>query len=216
MESAIKHRGRAPRAPEDPPGRHRRRHRAKTRCARSSRTSTKTRCSIARFERRLRGKTPKELDDEGPRPHRPRPRRRRVSTRSRALDLCKTPAERRLSRTYNREMHPREIRASFLKYFEKHGHRVVPSSPAAARRRPDAALHQRRDEPVQGRVPRPREARLHARRDVAEVHARQRQAQRPRQRRALAAASHVLRDARQLLVRRLLQARRDRAGVERC
>src|SRR5436190_1740723 len=26
-------------------------------------------------------------------------------------------------------MHPREIRSSFLKYFEKHGHRVVPSSP---------------------------------------------------------------------------------------
>ena len=26
-------------------------------------------------------------------------------------------------------MHPREIRASFLKYFETHGHRVVPSSP---------------------------------------------------------------------------------------
>jgi alanyl-tRNA synthetase len=26
-------------------------------------------------------------------------------------------------------MHPREIRNSFLKYFEKHGHRVVPSSP---------------------------------------------------------------------------------------
>ena len=40
---------------------------------------------------------------------------------------------------------------------------------------------------------------------VAEVHARQRQAQRPRQRRAVAAPSHVLRDARQLLVRRLLQ-----------
>ncbi len=30
---------------------------------------------------------------------------------------------------YNREMHPAEIRSSFLKYFEKHGHRVVPSSP---------------------------------------------------------------------------------------
>ena len=44
---------------------------------------------------------------------------------------------------------------------------------------------------------------------VAEVHARQRQAQRPRQRRAVAAASHVLRDARQLLVRRLLQEGRD-------
>src|SRR6188472_2386700 len=26
-------------------------------------------------------------------------------------------------------MHPREIRSSFLKYFEKHGHRVVASSP---------------------------------------------------------------------------------------
>jgi alanyl-tRNA synthetase len=26
-------------------------------------------------------------------------------------------------------MHPREIRSSFLKYFEQHGHRVVPSSP---------------------------------------------------------------------------------------
>ncbi|MDO8679473.1 MAG: alanine--tRNA ligase [Acidobacteriota bacterium] len=26
-------------------------------------------------------------------------------------------------------MHPRDIRASFLKYFERHGHRVVPSSP---------------------------------------------------------------------------------------
>ena len=48
---------------------------------------------------------------------------------------------------------------------------------------------------------------------VAEVHARQRQAQRPRQRRPVAAASHVLRDARQLLVRRLLQAGRDRVRL---
>ena len=51
---------------------------------------------------------------------------------------------------------------------------------ARPRRRSDAALHQRRHEPVQGRVPRAREARLHARDDVAEVHAGQRQAQRPR------------------------------------
>ena len=45
----------------------------------------------------------------------------------------------------------------------------APSRPQLAarpRRRPDAALHQRRDEPVQGRVPRPREARLHARDDA--------------------------------------------------
>src|ERR1044072_7367194 len=26
-------------------------------------------------------------------------------------------------------MHPREIRSSFLKYFERHDHRIVPSSP---------------------------------------------------------------------------------------
>ncbi len=51
--------------------------------------------------------------------------------------------------------------------------------------------------------------------DVAEVRARRRQAQRPRAGRPHRAAQHVLRDARQLLVRRLLQARRDslRVGV---
>ena len=29
-------------------------------------------------------------------------------------------------------MHPREIRSSFLKYFEDHGHRIVPSFTALA------------------------------------------------------------------------------------
>ena len=62
----------------------------------------------------------------------------------------------------------------------------------------------------------PREARLHARHDVAEGDARQRQAQRPRQRRAVAAPSHVLRDARQLLVRRLLQEGGDLPSPGRC
>ena len=53
------------------------------------------------------------------------------------------------------------------------------------------------------------------RHDLAEVRARRRQAQRPRAGRPHRAAQHVLRDARQLLVRRLLQARRDslRVGV---
>ena len=81
---------------------------------------------------------------------------------------------------------------------------------ARAGRRPDAALHQRRDEPVQGHVPRPRAPRLRPGHHLAEVHAGQRQAQRPRERRAVAAPPHVLRDARQLLVRRLLQDRRGR------
>ncbi len=98
-----------------------------------------------------------------------------------------------------------EIRASFLKYFEQHGHRVGAELAARPRRRSDAAVHQRRDEPVQGPVSRPREARLHPRHDLAEVHAGQRQAQRPRQRRAVTPPSHLLRDARQLLLRRLLQ-----------
>ena len=61
-----------------------------------------------------------------------------------------------------------------------------------------------------------RSARRQSARDhVAEVRARRRQAQRPRAGRAYGASPHLLRDARQLLVRRLLQARRDplRLGV---
>ena len=46
------------------------------------------------------------------------------------------------------------------------------------------------------------------------MRARRRQAQRPRQCRLHRAASHLLRDARQFLVRRLLQGSRHRAGVE--
>src|SRR5258705_2139680 len=48
-----------------------------------------------------------------------------------------------------------------------------------------------------------------ARHDGAEVRARRRQAQRPRAGGTHGAPPHLLRDARQLLVRRLLQARRD-------
>ena len=48
-----------------------------------------------------------------------------------------------------------ELRESFLAYFEGQGHRRRAQLAAGAARRPDAAVHQRRDEPVQGRVPRP-------------------------------------------------------------
>ncbi len=89
-----------------------------------------------------------------------------------------------------------------------------PELAPGARRRPHAALHQCRDEPVQGRVPGPRAARLPACDHRPEVHARERQAQRSRQCRTFAPAPHVLRDAGQLLVRRLLQARRDRDGLD--
>ncbi len=55
MESAIKHRGRVARPPEDPPGRHRRRHR-RGRRARGLRGRRRRRAARQRLERRLRGK----------------------------------------------------------------------------------------------------------------------------------------------------------------
>ena len=85
--------------------------------------------------------------------------------------------------------------------------------PGGARRRPDAAVHERRHEPVQGRLPRLRQAPLRARGDGAEVHPRRRQAQRPRERRLHRAPSHLLRDARQLQLRRLLQEGRDQVRL---
>ena len=78
---------------------------------------------------------------------------------------------------------------------------------------PYAALHERRHEPVQGHLPGKGGARLPARRKLAEVHASVGQAQRPGAGRPHAAPPHLLRDARQLLVRRLFQAGRDRPGV---
>jgi hypothetical protein len=83
---------------------------------------------------------------------------------------------------------------------------------ARAGGRSDAAVHQRRHEPVQGRLP-GREADYTARDDLAEVRPRGRQAQRPREVGPHRAASHVLRDAGQLLVRRLLQEGRDRVRL---
>ena len=79
-----------------------------------------------------------------------------------------------------------ELRESFLAYFEGLGHRRVPSSPLVPHDDPtllftNAGMNQFKDVFL-GRE----NARLHARHDLAEVHARQRQAQRPRQRRPLA------------------------------
>ena len=107
-----------------------------------------------------------------------------------------------------------DIRAAFLDYFARHDHEVVRVEPAGAAQRPDPAVHQRRHGAVQERLHRRREAALSARRHLAEMRARRRQAQRPRKRRLHRAASHVFRDARQFLVRRLLQGPGDRAGLE--
>ena len=75
----------------------------------------------------------------------------------------------------------------------------MPSSQRRAARRSDAAVHQRRHEPVQGRVPRHRHAAVQAGGRHAEVHPRRRQAQRPRRRRQGHLSPHLLRDARQLV-----------------
>ena len=100
-----------------------------------------------------------------------------------------------------------EIRQQFIDFFcqEARPHvRAVVARRAA--RRSDAALHQRRHESVQGRVSRHRHAAIQAGGQHAEVHPRRRQAQRSRRRRQGHLSPHVFRDARQLELRRLLQA----------
>ena len=107
-----------------------------------------------------------------------------------------------------------DIRSGFLDYFVKNGHEAVASSPLVPRNDPtlmftNAGMVQFKNV-FTGLEKRPYQPRRH----VAEMRARRRQAQRPRQCRLHGAASHLLRDARQLLVRRLLQGARDRARVE--
>ncbi len=86
--------------------------------------------------------------------------------------------------------------------------------PARAAQRSDPDVHQCRHGAVQERLHRPREAPLCAGRHGAEMRARRRQAQRPRQCRLYGAPPHLLRDARQFLVRRLFQGPRHRARLE--
>ena len=85
---------------------------------------------------------------------------------------------------------------------------------ARAAQRPDLDVHQCRHGAVQECLHRPRKAPLCARDHGAEMRARRRQAQRPRQCRLHGAAPHLLRDARQFLVRRLFQGARHRARLE--
>ena len=101
----------------------------------------------------------------------------------------------------------------FVEFFAERGHTVVPERQPRAGRRPDAPVHQLRHGPVQGRADRRREARLHPRRQLPALPPCRRQAQRLRGGRAVAAPPHALRDARQLELRRLLQARGDPLGV---
>ena len=107
-----------------------------------------------------------------------------------------------------------EIRSTFLDYFAAERPRDRAVVAAGAAQRPDPDVHQCRHGAVQERLHRRREAALSARHHLAEMRPRRRQAQRPRQCRLHRAPSHLLRDARQFLVRRLLQGARDRARLE--
>ena len=107
-----------------------------------------------------------------------------------------------------------EIRSAFLDYLQEERPRGRPLEPAGAAQRPDADVHQCRHGAVQERLHRAGAAALFARRDLAEMRARRRQAQRPRQCRLHRAPPHLLRDARQFLLRRLFQGARDRACLE--
>ena len=107
-----------------------------------------------------------------------------------------------------------EIRSGFLDYFARNGHEPVASSPLVPRNDPtlmftNAGMVQFKNV-FTGLEKRP----YTARRDRAEMRARRRQAQRPRQCRLHRAPPHLLRDARQFLVRRLFQGTRDRARLE--
>ena len=78
-------------------------------------------------------------------------------------------------------MHVAELRKAFLDYFAGKDHKIVASSLARAGQRPDAAVHECRHGPVQGRVPGHGQAQLYACGELAELCARRRQAQRSRE-----------------------------------
>ena len=106
-----------------------------------------------------------------------------------------------------------EIRQRFLDFFAARGHRVVRSSSLVPANDPtllftNAGMNQFKD------VFLGLEKRDYiARHQLAEVRARRRQAQRPGKRRLHAPPSHLLRDARQFLLRRLLQSRSHRVRL---
>ena len=98
-----------------------------------------------------------------------------------------------------------DIRATFLDYFARNGHSRGRKLAAGAAQRSHADVHQRRHGAVQERLHRPGEAPLRPRHHGAEMRARRRQAQRPRQCRLHRPPPHLLRNAGQFQLRRLLQ-----------
>ena len=101
-----------------------------------------------------------------------------------------------------------ELREAYLDFFASKG--CVRTAERRARaQRPDRAVHAGRDEPVQARVHGPGRPELHPRHDLPEVPPHRRH----RERRQDRLPRDVLRDAGQLQLRRLLQARGDPLGL---
>ena len=105
-----------------------------------------------------------------------------------------------------------ELRRAFIDFFADRGHTIVPSA-SVIPRRPDGAVHGRGHGAVQAVLHRRGDAAVQAGGLGAEVRPRRRQAQRPRRHRPHEPPLLVLRDARQLQLRRLLQGRGDPVGV---
>ena len=106
-----------------------------------------------------------------------------------------------------------EIRSRFLEFFAERGHTIVPSASLVPAGDQTLLFTNSGHGPVQGRADRRREARLRPRGRLPALPAGRRQAQRLRGGRPDAAPPHAVRDARQLELRRLLQARGDPLGV---
>ena len=104
------------------------------------------------------------------------------------------------------QRHPRHLPRLLRAQRARGGRKLA----AGAAQRSDPDVRQQRHGAVQERLHRAGEAALRPRHHGAEMRARRRQAQRPRQCRLHRAAPHLLRDAGEFLLRRLLQGAGDR------
>ncbi len=106
-----------------------------------------------------------------------------------------------------------EIRAAFLDFFAKNDHAVVPSAPLVPRHDPSLMFTNAGMVPFKNVFTGAEKPDILARGVGAEMRPRRRQAQRSRQCRLHRAPPHLLRDARQFLLRRLFQGARHPAGL---
>ena len=133
-----------------------------------------------------------------------------ANTTSASAKAWRSHAE-RLSDDVRPDFHPSTPR--FSRFLRREIARGRPELVARSRQRPDAHVRERGHGAIQRRLHRQGKARLSPGDVESEVHACERQTQRPRKRRSHGAPPHALRDARQLRLWRLFQRRRHRLRV---